>query len=350
MTDHKIRQKTNHNNSRIKTFFEILVYVSPVIVFIIAMRTGSLDLGFKGIADAVLSRMTGNGIFGTDLADSAKTVIVDVRLPRVLLSLLVGAGLSVSGASFQSIMRNPLVEPYTLGVSSAAAFGAALSMVVPFIPIQGSAFGFAMLSVVFCYLIAGRKGQVSVISLILAGIIISSVFTALLSIIQVIVDPLKLQGLIFWTMGGFYTTTWAKLLGALPLFAAGFIVVFILRWKLNILSLGDKEAKMLGVNPALFKAVILFASTLLASASVATAGIISLTGLMIPHICRMLFGPDNKRLIPLSMTFGASYLTVVDIFARSIFTFEIPVGIFTTFAGAPFFIILLKKVRGAGWN
>lgn len=336
--------------SKTKTFFTVLVLISPAIVFFIAMRIGSLNMSYQAIADVFAARLTGGSLFHTELAESSKTVIFDVRLPRVLLSLLVGAGLSVSGASLQSVMRNPLVEPYTLGVSSAAAFGAALSMVVPFIPIQFSAFGFAMFSILLCYVIAGKKGKVSVVSLILSGIIISSIFTAMLSVIQIVVDPLKLQGLIFWTMGGFYTTTWSKMLGALPFFAIGFVVIFIFRWRLNILSLGDKDAKMLGVNPTVLKTIILFSSVLLASASVATAGIISLVGLMIPHICRMLFGPDNKRLIPVSMAFGASYLTVVDILARSLFTFEVPVGIFTTFAGAPFFIILLKKVRGAGWD
>ena len=336
--------------SKTKPFFTVLVLISPAIVFFIAMRIGSLNMSYQAIADVFAARLTGGSLFRTELAESSKTVIFDVRLPRVLLSLLVGAGLSVSGASLQSVMRNPLVEPYTLGVSSAAAFGAALSMVVPFIPIQFSAFGFAMFSILLCYVIAGKKGKVSVVSLILSGIIISSIFTAMLSVIQIVVDPLKLQGLIFWTMGGFYTTTWSKMLGALPFFAIGFVVIFIFRWRLNILSLGDKDAKMLGVNPTVLKTIILFSSVLLASASVATAGIISLVGLMIPHICRMLFGPDNKRLIPVSMAFGASYLTVVDILARSLFTFEVPVGIFTTFAGAPFFIILLKKVRGAGWD
>lgn len=339
-----------NSNSRSGKFFEILIYISPVIVFLTAINIGSIHLGFKELADVFGMKMLGINIFGSNVPGPVQTAIFDVRLPRVLLSLLVGAGLSVSGASFQSIMRNPLVEPYTLGVSSAAAFGAALSMIVPFFPIQLSSFIFAMASVALCYGIARQRRQVSVISLILAGIIISSAFAAALSIIQLLVDPLKLQGLIFWTMGGFYTTTWGKLGMALPLFAAGLILIFIFRWKLNILSLGDREAKILGLNPYVLKGIILFAATLLASTSVATSGIISLAGLMVPHACRMMFGPDNKRLIPLSITFGASYLTAVDIFARSIASFEIPVGIFTTFMGAPFFIILLKKVRGGGWG
>ena len=153
--------------SKTKPFFKVLVLISPAIVFFIAMRIGSLNMSYQAIADVFAARLTGGSLFRTELAESSKTVIFDVRLPRVLLSLLVGAGLSGSGASLQSVMRNPLVEPYTLGVSSAAAFGAALSMVVPFIPIQFSAFGFAMFSILLCYVIAGKKGKVSVVSLIL---------------------------------------------------------------------------------------------------------------------------------------------------------------------------------------
>jgi len=326
------------------------MYFIPIPVFLIALSIGPYELSIPQVIDIIFYKISGNTIFGSVLASSAITAFADIRLPRVILSMLVGAALSVSGASFQSVMKNPLVEPYTLGVSSGAAFGAALSMAFSFLTVQVSAFLFAMLSIVICYSIAQQKGEASVISLILAGIIISSIFTAALSAIQLFVDPLKLQGLIFWTMGAFYTTTWSKVLGSIGFMSVGFTLIFIFRWKLNILSLGDQEAKMLGVHPAIYKGIIIFAATLLASSSVAVTGIISLVGLMIPHICRMLFGPDNRRLIPLSMAFGASYLTIVDTFARNMFTFEIPVGIFTTILGAPFFIILLRKVRNAGWN
>ncbi|NLW65494.1 MAG: iron ABC transporter permease [Clostridiales bacterium] len=338
------------NTAKYKKTIEIIMYFIPIPVFLIALSIGPYELSIPQVIDIIFYKISGNTIFGSVLASSAITAFADIRLPRVILSMLVGAALSVSGASFQSVMKNPLVEPYTLGVSSGAAFGAALSMAFSFLTVQVSAFLFAMLSIVICYSIAQQKGEASVISLILAGIIISSIFTAALSAIQLFVDPLKLQGLIFWTMGAFYTTTWSKVLGSIGFMAVGFTLIFIFRWKLNILSLGDQEAKMLGVHPAIYKGIIIFAATLLASSSVAVTGIISLVGLMIPHICRMLFGPDNRRLIPLSMAFGASYLTIVDTFARNMFTFEIPVGIFTTILGAPFFIILLRKVRNAGWN
>ncbi len=328
----------------------VILYFIPIPVFLLALSIGAYGLSVPEVIDIILYKISGYTIFNSSLSAPAITALINVRLPRVILSMLVGAALSVSGASFQSLMKNPLVEPYTLGVSSGAAFGAALSMSFLSLPIQISAFVFAMLSITICYSIAQQKGDASVISLILAGIIISSIFTAALSVVQLMVDPLKLQGLVFWTMGAFYTATWEKVFSSIGFMGIGFILIFVFRWKLNILSLGDQEAKMLGVNPKIYKGIIIFAATLLASSSVAVTGIISLVCLMIPHICRMLFGADNKRLIPLSMAFGASYLTLVDIFSRNLFTFEIPVGIFTTFLGAPFFILLLRKVRNAGWN
>jgi iron complex transport system permease protein len=327
-----------------------LLYLIPIPVFLVVLCIGAYKLSIPEVIDIIAYKISGYTFFGSKLEASAIKALIDVRLPRVILSMLVGAALSVSGASFQSIMKNPLVEPYTLGVSSGAAFGAALSMAFSFLSVQVSAFLFAMLSILISYSIAQQKGEAPVISLILAGIIISSIFTAALTAIQLFVDPLKLQGLVFWTMGAFYTTTWNKVLASVGFMAIGFTLIFIFRWKLNILSLGDQEAKTLGVNPAIYKGIIMFAATLLASSSVAVSGIISLVGLMIPHICRMLFGADNKKLIPLSMTLGASYLAIVDTFARNLFTFEVPVGIFTTFLGAPFFIILLRKVRNTGWN
>ena len=227
---------------------------------------------------------------------------------------------------------------------------ARLSMAFSLLPLQLSAFLFASASILACYLIAGQRGSAPILSLILAGIIVSAVCTAALSAVQLVVDPLKLQGLVFWTMGGFYTTTWEKLLSALPLLLVGLAAVYLLRWRMNILSLGDGEARMLGADPRLLRGAVLLSATLLASASVSVSGILSLVGLMIPHICRMLFGADHRRLIPLSMSLGAAYLTAVDTLARTLFTFEIPVGIFTTFLGAPFFVVLLRKARSIGWN
>ena len=339
-----------NQNTAHRSVWMAVLFLLPVPVFFIALCIGAYHMSIPQILDIILFRINGRTFSGVIPEERAIRALMNIRLPRVIMSMLVGAALSVSGASFQSIMKNPLVEPYTLGVSSGAAFGAAVSMAFSWMPVHVSAFLFSMLSIGICYLIAQHRGEVSVISLVLAGIIISAVFSAALSAVQLFVDPLKLQGLIFWTMGAFYTTTWGKVLHSIGFMLTGFIILFSLRWKLNILSLGDREARMLGVNPLLYKSAVIFAATLLASSSVAVTGIIGLVGLMIPHICRMLFGSNNDTLIPLSMAAGAVYLTIVDTFARNILTFEIPVGIFTTFLGAPFFIFLLRRSRRTGWH
>ena len=329
---------------------EKFILFLPLPVFLISLCIGSYYISVDKIIDLILYKISGYTIFNNVIDANSLSVLFHIRLPRVILSMLVGGSLAVSGTSFQAIMKNPLVEPYTLGLSSGAAFGAALALSFLNVPIQLSAFVFACISVAICYMVASKDGDTSVISLILSGVVISSVFTALLSILQIMIDPLKLQGLIYWIMGSLHTSNWDKVISILPYMLVGFIVIFTLRWKLNILSLGENEAKILGINPQKYKIIFILASTLLASAAVSVTGIISLVGLMVPHVIRMIFGPDNSRLVPLSLCLGASYLAVVDCFSRNLFAFEIPIGIFTTFIGAPYFIVLIRKTRTGGWQ
>ena len=332
-----------------KTIYKTLILL-PIPIFFITLSIGGYTIPFTKIIDILLFKFNNTSLFGSVLNLKEINVLWDIRLPRILLAMLVGASLSVSGASFQAILRNPLVDPYILGLSSGAAFGAALSMAYLNIPVQISAFIFAIIGVFICYLVSVNKNEVSVVALILSGVIVSSIFTALLSIIQITVDPLKLQGMIYWSMGGFHTANWNKVYDSLPYLSICLLIIYTIRWKLNILSLGEKEAKILGLNPERYKILIIILSTFLASTSVAVSGIISLVGLMIPHLLRMIIGPDNTKLIPLCITFGASYLVIVDAFSRNMFTFEIPIGIFTTLLGAPFFIYLLRKTKVGGMN
>lgn len=333
-----------------KRFIEKVLIILPIPVFLITLSIGAFHIPVDKIVDILIYKINGYTIFNKVLDRESITVLFDVRLPRVILSMLVGAALSVSGASFQALLRNPLVDPYILGLSSGAAFGAALSLYFLVIPTQLSAFIFGCISVGVCYFLSRSRGELSVVALILSGVIISSIFTALLSILQIMMDPLKLQGIIYWTMGSFHTSNWNKVFSCLPLITMGIFAIYILRWRINILALGDREAKVLGVNPERNKIFIIIAATLLASSSVAVSGIISLVGLMVPHIVRMIIGPDNTKVIPISICLGASYIAIVDTLSRSLFTFEVPIGIFTTLLGAPFFIVLLRKTRAGGWN
>lgn len=333
-----------------KKFIEKVLIILPIPVFLITLSIGAFHIPVDKIVDILIYKINGYTIFNKVLDRESITVLFNVRLPRVILSMLVGAALSVSGASFQALLRNPLVDPYILGLSSGAAFGAALSLYFMAIPTQLSAFIFGCISVGACYILSRSRGEISVVALILSGVIISSIFTALLSILQIMMDPLKLQGIIYWTMGSFHTSNWSKVFSCLPLITMGILAIYILRWRINILALGDREAKVLGVNHERNKVFIIIAATLLASSSVAVSGIISLVGLMVPHIVRMIIGPDNTKVIPVSICLGASYIAIVDTLSRSLFTFEVPIGIFTTLLGAPFFIVLLRKTRAGGWN
>jgi iron complex transport system permease protein len=270
-------------------------------------------------------------------------VIRDVRLPRILLAFMVGAALTVSGNSLQALFRNPLVSQDILGLSAGAAFGAALALSLPWIPVQPAAFLFGLMAVGLSYFLARSRNQVSIVSLILSGIIISGIFTALLTIVQFFTDPFKLQTIVHWTMGNLHHADWSKVRSAAIPVSAGMIWLILIRWRLNVVALGDEETRAVGLNPEKEKALILFPATLIASASVAVAGIIGLVGLAFPHMVRLLVGHDNRKTQPVSMVFGGSVLLIVDNCSRAFADFEIPIGIFTTLIGGPFFIYLLRQ-------
>jgi len=276
-------------------------------------------------------------------------IVMDIRLPRILLVFLSGGVLAVTGAALQAIFRNPLVDPYVLGLSSGAAFGASLALSTALLPVQVSAFVFGLLAVGLSYFMARKHGQVSIVSLILAGIITNGIFTALLTIVQVLSDPFKLQAIVHWTLGNFQHAGWSSLVSALPASALGLAILFVLRWKLNVLAMGDEEAASAGTRPQKLKWWVLVAATLASSAVVAVSGIIGLYGLLIPHVVRMIFGVDNKSTLILNFLLGGTFLVVIDDISRTIAGFEIPIGVFTMLLGAPFFIWLLKK-SNVGWE
>ncbi|MBN1236242.1 MAG: iron ABC transporter permease [Methanotrichaceae archaeon] len=327
------------------TIFALLL---PLPALLISMNMGTYPVSGLELAEIIFSRLMGHDLGLPAVYD---TVVFNIRLPRVLLAMLVGAALSISGATLQGIFRNPLVSPFVLGLSSGAAFGAALAIAVfPWMPLQIGAFAFSLLAVGSAYLMARRKGEVPVISLVLAGVVVSSVFGALLAIIQFAVDARSLQSIVYWNMGTLSTASWSKVDMAAPWVLVGCLILITLRWRLNVLALGEEEARSVGMNLEVYKFVFIVTATLVASAVVAVAGIIGLVGLIVPHMVRMVFGPDHRILIPLSATVGASFLVLVDDVARSAFSFEVPVGIITTLLGAPVFIYLLRVTRAGGWE
>jgi iron complex transport system permease protein len=289
--------------------------------------------------------------FSGNSADPAliQSVIVDVRLPRILLTFLVGGSLAISGSSIQAVFRNPLTDSYILGLAAGAAFGAALALAYKFLPVQLSAFLFGLSAVGLSYFMARKNKNVSIVSLILSGIIVSGIFTALLTIVQFFTDPFRLQSIVHWTMGNLHNASWEKLESSVIPIALGVAVLLLYRWRLNVLAMGDDEARTAGLNPGRDKIIILTAATLASSSSVAAAGIIGLYGLIIPHMVRMAAGPDNRLSASMNFLFGGTFLLIIDNFSRSLSGFEIPIGVFTMLLGAPFFIYLMKKTN-IGWS
>lgn len=323
----------------------IVFYLFPWPVFLFSLVIG--PTGSISVTDSIQGVIALFDFITTSNHTSPSTmtgeILLNVRLPRICLAFLVGGALSVSGTSLQAMVRNPLVSPDILGLSSGAAFGAALALSCSWLPVQPTAFVFGLVAVILAYIFALNKQRLSLIALVLSGIIIGSVFTALLTLIQVFTDPFKLQSIVHWTMGNLHTASWAKVQSAFGPIAIGVSVLYFFRWRLNVLALGDVESHAVGANPEREKLLALIPASLIASAAVAVAGIISMVGLTVPHIVRMLVGADNLKTVPVSFLFGGSFLVLIDDLSRSITSFELPVGVFTTVIGGPFFVYLLKQ-------
>jgi iron complex transport system permease protein len=284
--------------------------------------------------------------------DTMETVVLQVRFPRIVAALMVGGALSVSGAAYQSVFKNPLVSPAILGVSAGAGFGAALGMILylPWVAVQGLAFLFALLAVAISFFISRIFGGSSMIVLVLGGMVISALFQALISIAKYLADPLDtLPAITFWLMGGLSKVSNNDVLFALFPIAFSIAVLYLLRWQVNVLTVGDEEAATLGVNINRIRLAVVICATLMTAAAVSISGIIGWVGLLIPHMARMIIGPNFQLLLPVSLLMGSGYLLLVDNIGRSAGSAEIPLGILTSLIGAPFFIFLLSKAR-KGWS
>ncbi|MCS7163905.1 MAG: iron ABC transporter permease [Thermodesulfovibrio sp.] len=325
-----------------------LIFLSPLLVAWIA-----LFLGAYGVTPLMVIKILLNETLHLfEIGDiPEKAIIIDIRLPRVILAGLVGAALSCAGVTLQGIFRNPLVDPFILGISAGAAFGCAITVgFLSFLPIQFTAFVFAVLSVMIAYAVARTQGEVSRLPLILSGVIVSAFFTAMVSIVKFLVDPHKLQSIVFWLMGSFSLSDWKAVKIALLGVLSGVIPIFLMRWRLNVLSMGEEEAKALGVNIKRERLLFIGFSTLAVAVATSLCGIIGWVGLMVPHLVRMLTGPDHKTLVPLSISAGAAFMILADTISRTLTSFDIPVGIITALTGAPFFIYLMKRAGKEAWG
>ncbi|WP_299938232.1 iron ABC transporter permease [uncultured Nitratireductor sp.] len=273
-------------------------------------------------------------------------IVLLVRLPRVLLAALSGAALAVGGAALQGVFRNPLVSQQVLGISQGAAFGGALAILFGYagVILLGMSFALGLVALVLVGLLARINGRTEIITVILSGMIVGSLFAALVSIVQFVADPnTSLPAIVYWLMGSFSTATWPRLWLAVPGMMLGLLLIWLMRYRLNLLALEEQEARALGVNPDRERWYVFISIALMTGTSVAVAGIIGWIGLVVPHAARILVGEDHRVMIPASALLGAAYLTFIDTLARTLTAAEIPLGVLTALIGAPVFAFLLRR-------
>ena len=335
----RIHKRRNRKANAILLGLGIVLVVLAVLSFLVGRYPISPDKVVSILASSV---------FPVDQywTDQEALIFFNVRLPRVVLAMLVGCCLSAAGAAYQGTFQNPLVSPDILGASQGAAFGAAVAILLGFASFGVSALAFimAIVTVLLVVMVAQAARGNQVLTVVLAGVMVSSLLSAGVSFTKLIADPTdQLPAITYWLMGSLTGAKLADITLAAPPMIAGLVVLFVLKWRINILTMGDDEASTMGVNTKALRLIIILAATLVTAASVAVTGMIGWVGLVIPHLSRMLIGSDYRKLMPASMLMGASFLLLVDDVSRLATTAEIPIGILTAFIGAPFFLYLITR-------
>ncbi|MEQ4692454.1 FecCD family ABC transporter permease [Providencia manganoxydans] len=317
-----------------------------IICFIAALINGKYSLTLNQLLSLLFSELG----FQTAIEDPRHhTVFWQIRFPRTLAAIMIGGGLAIAGAAYQGMFRNPLVSPDILGVSAGAGVGAVIGIFLgqSLIYIQLAAFIGGLLTVTLVCLIARMARQHDpILSLVLVGVAISALCGSAISLMKILADPYtQLPSITFWLLGGLSSITQSDLLSALPIMLIGIIPLLLLRWRMNLLSLSDEEAKSLGINVSLIRGIFIVSATLITASAVSIAGIIGWIGLIVPHITRMIVGANFRYQLPVSMMIGAIMLLITDTLARSIASIELPLGILTSAVGAPFFLAILLQAR-----
>ena len=308
---------------------------------LITVIGASVQGWFQTLTSGAVSAETAAALTGP-----VPTLLLEVRLPRIIVCIFVGAALSVAGASYQGLFQNPMCSQDVLGASSGAAFGAALGILLGLSSALVSAFAFVfgLLAVGLSYTVSKLSRGNAVLALILAGMVVSSLFSSGTSSVKLIADTEEvLPAITYWLMGSLASIRSSDIAPTLALIVIATLPIFLLRWRINLLATGEEEAKSMGLNTGALRLIVIGCATFLTATCVSVSGLIGWVGLVIPHFCRLMLGNDYRRIIPASMLMGASFLLVVDDFARLIATSEIPIGILTSFVGAPIFLFLLVK-------
>lgn len=339
----------NQPKVKVRKSGPVLVILSVVLIaiFLWSFTVGRYAVPLQELLTIFFRKMFG---LSPTWSDTMETVLFNIRIPRIIIALIIGGALAASGAAYQGLFRNPMVSPDILGASAGAGFGAAMAILnsASAIVVQWMAFLFGIIAVILTYfvsrLIARRNN--SVLVLVLTGMVVTSLFSAFISLAKYTADPNnKLPEISFWLMGGLASITAKNIILVIIPFAAGIIPMLLLRYKLNALSFGEEEAQSLGLDTKKIRLTYIICATLLTASSVATGGMIGWVGLVIPHLARILIGPNYKVMLPASILLGGAYLLLIDDLSRTFFAVEIPVSILTAIIGAPFFVYLLFKGR-----
>ncbi len=332
----------------------VVMLVVLAMTVLLSMLLGRYPVSLADLQLYFSSHLLGQRVADIDISrvQVLGNILMDIRLPRIVAAILIGASLSVAGVVFQSMFMNPLVSPGVLGVLSGASLGAALGMIVgkSWLVVQLGAFSCGLLAVTIALSLALINRGNRLLMLILGGIISGAMFTALLSVVKYLADPYEqLPAIVYWLMGGLSATDAGTVLTVSLPMVAGILLLLALSGYLNVMSMGDEEARSLGVNVTLLRLLFIFLATIISALTVILGGIIGWVGLLIPHIARMIVGPDNRLLLPAAALIGATYLVIADDMARLLFSVEIPIGILTSLIGIPFFAFVLAKTR-KGWG
>lgn len=331
------------DDGRLHPYVYFILIFFPLVCGLIGLSMGRMDIK---ISEIIL--FFKNLIGGGQVDPLMESLIINIRLPRVLTALIVGGGLTAAGIAFQALFSNPLATPDILGVTSAASLGAVLGIILSLgtMGIQVFAMVFGLLSILITINLV-KRDETSMIMLVLAGIIVSSLANALASLLKYTADPMdKLPQITYWLMGSFGRTSYKNLALAGPLILISMIVIYKMRWSLNLLSLSEDEARSLGINVKKTRLIFILAATLITASSVSICGQIGWIGLIIPHLARLMVGSNNLYTLPLGISFGAGFMVLIEALSRTVSVIELPISILTAIIGAPIFIILMRRSGG----
>ena len=327
---------------------KVALFLAAGIVLTLAGALVSLTIGRFGASVGDVMRAVASLVTENAAGDRIAGLVLEIRLPRILLALLAGAGLAMAGAAFQSIFVNPLATPDTLGVASGAAFGAVVAILLgmPALAVQFCALVCGLLAVAVVWAVSYSRGRTSMLMLILSGLVVAALFSALISLVKYLADPQDtLPTITFWMMGSMTGASMKSLALSSPFVLVGCAALYLLRWKLNALSLSNEEASSLGIRVKWLRAAVITAATMISAAVVSMCGLIGWVGLLVPHFVRLVVGNNNMYVMPASLIYGALFMLFCDTTARSACSLEIPVSILTAVIGAPVFLILLHRSR-----